>query len=64
MILGSHHGVNEILIFVGCYAVLMGSHQRLVQPISSIFMGLIGCLEILVIKYQSMLRNIPEERRS
>jgi len=39
MISGSHHGVKEILVFLGCYAVLMGSHQRLVQPVCPIFMG-------------------------
>ena len=39
MISGCHHGVNDIFVFVCCYAVLMGSYQRLVQPVSPIFMG-------------------------
>ena len=42
----------------------MGAARCVNRPLECFKMGSIGCPEMSVINYQSMLRNIPEEPRS
>jgi hypothetical protein len=70
MISGFNCGVNESFTLLGCYAAKIGIYlptfwDNLSVPSSRVKqsrkMGQLGCSETLVNKYQSTLRNIPEE---
>jgi hypothetical protein len=66
----------DIFVLMGCYAVLMGSYRRFGTTYRSVLywsssprtawplkMELIFCPRTSVLKHQSTLRNIPEERK-
>jgi hypothetical protein len=71
VISGFFHSVNEIFALLGCYAKLIDSllltcrfHlQGLSSQRRRLKMELLGCPEMLLMNYQSTLRNIPEEQR-
>jgi hypothetical protein len=51
----------EIFSLPGCYAAWYSSYRNLGQPLGPIFKG---CPETSVNNYESILHNIPEDRRS
>jgi hypothetical protein len=58
--------VNEVFTLLGGYAALIGSYRifRTAYQSHPLKLGTIGCPETSVIKYQSTLHNIAEERRT